>query len=103
MPKELAFEQCLGQSRAINCDKRSIGAGTRAMDTTGDQFLARASLTLDQNRYWRESRSLHKPKDLDHGRAHPDDLSEAVSTRQVAAQYADLGPELLGGSLDFSE
>ena len=46
---------------------------------------------------------LHQPEDLDHRGAHCDDLREAIAAREVAAQYADLGLELFGGSLDLAE
>src|SRR6266498_870599 len=58
--EQFAFEQPRRYGRAIDFDQRAFVAPAQGMDRAGDQFLARARLTADQNGGigWRHSFDL---------------------------------------------
>src|SRR4029453_8527696 len=47
--KELGFNQVLRNRRAVDLDERALGALAVVMDGIGNEFLAGAILTLDEN------------------------------------------------------
>ncbi len=49
MAEQLAFEESSGNGGAVYFDKRSVAAAAHAMDSVGDQFLAGARLSQDEN------------------------------------------------------
>ena len=49
MAEELAFEKTLADTRAIDRDKGPVGALTLGKKPPGNQLLARAAFTFDQN------------------------------------------------------
>ena len=80
-PKSSEQEQRLDQRRAVDGDERARGAVARAVESLGDELLARAALAADEDRAARAG-------DLPDGREEPADRrdrrrrSRAVSTRQ---------------------
>src|SRR5262249_40075463 len=48
--EQLAFEQCLGNGRAVEVDEGPAGARAVSVQQLGDEPLARSRLALDQDR-----------------------------------------------------
>ena len=84
--EDLAFEQRLGNGRAVDGDERKRRARTQLMDGLGDQFLARARFAGDEHRRARRRRLLDDRVDLPHLRAVADHRAEGAVLAQLAAQ-----------------
>src|SRR5262249_28451223 len=99
--KELAFEQCLGNRRAVDRNERRAGAAAHSMDRLSQQFLSGAALADQQYRDvgWREL--LDAAQHAQHFRAARYDAVD-WARRGTLGQVAVLGFELehLLGSAD---
>src|SRR5262249_11113723 len=93
--EQLALEERLLERGAVDGEERRLRTRALAMDRARDELLAGPRLALDQHRDGRRGRALHQPEDLGHRRARADDLGEPVTTREIAAQRADLRPQAL--------
>src|SRR6185437_4511708 len=82
MAEQLAFEQGLGQGRAIDGDERPVTPGTGAMNAARNQFLAGAGLALDQYRDEGGRGAFHQMEDVLHLGAAADDFGEAAVARE---------------------
>src|SRR5208283_3337013 len=71
IPEELAFEKIRWQCCAVYLDERAISACRKSVHSTCDNLLARAALTLDQNRHVRVGDLLKDLPDALHLRRDP--------------------------------
>src|SRR5207245_6602312 len=76
MPEQLAFEQVLGDGRAVEGQEWRLGPWAVLIDGSGDQLLAGAALAADQHR---------------------DVLSGDAADRFVRSEERRVGEEVSGG------
>ena len=69
MTEELALEQALDQSRAVQRDERGRATGTQRVERASDFSLARAALTRDEHACSRRRDLFDHVVDALHGRA----------------------------------
>src|SRR5687768_2731656 len=81
--EELAFEQCLGERRAVETDERPFLARAGIMHRAGDQFLADAAFAADQHRRATRRRALNLLLQFRNAAAGADDFA---LDRQLLAQ-----------------
>ena len=77
MSEQLAFEQMLGNRRAIDNDKRPPGARAVVVDRAGDDFLASAALAEQQDRAVAVGHGPDHIEDCAHGRRNANDVFDA--------------------------
>ena len=88
VPEDLAFEQRLGNGRAVDRDERKRGARTELVDRLRHQFLARARLAADEDRCAGRRRLLDHVVDLPH-------LGAVADHRPERAVFPQLTPQRL--------
>jgi hypothetical protein len=66
--EELAVEQGVAQRGRVEGDERPLGAGGRVVDGAGEQGLARARLTEDEDRQIRGGGQPREVETVPHGR-----------------------------------
>ena len=94
MSKQLGFQQCLSQGAAVDRHERSGAPRAVRMNSTGDQFLAGAALTLQQYRTFRLGDSGNGFVDGHHGRAASHEIIEPVAAFQLVTQDLVLPGEI---------
>jgi hypothetical protein len=78
MTEQFAFQKIEGNSRAIQLDKRTSASRACIVDGMGNQLLAGAGLTLNQNRGVSGRNTFHLSKHGFKRRAVPDNLLECA-------------------------
>ena len=84
--EDLALEQRLGDGRTVEPDEWRLDARAQLMDRLGDQLLAGAGFSKDEDRCRRRRRLLDDTVDGAHRRAVADDAAEAAAVGQLAPQ-----------------
>jgi len=97
VPKKFAFDQRVGQRRAIDSDKRHGRAAAARVDFARHQLLPGAALALNQDRDIGGSHTFDDFEHLLHGRTGADHGLEAAVATQLRPQRLVLNSEL--GSL----
>jgi hypothetical protein len=83
MPEQFAFDESWRQSRTVDRDKRPTDSRAALMDEPGQQFLARAGFTKQQNRRVERRNQLGLSNGVQELRSGPDDLSDDASRAMI--------------------
>jgi hypothetical protein len=90
MPEEFALDQILGQRAAVDRHERSFAAQTLFVNRAGDQLLAGAGLTEDEDRRFRRGDAFDQGSHLLHRAGLADELRFAFDPFDAAVQCAHL-------------
>ena len=103
--EQLRLEQVLGDRRAVDRDKRSVGARAQRVQRSRKQLLAGAALAFEQHRRVGRRRAMQRHGDLLQLRIFADDLRRAAALRQLLLQQDVLGrqPPLRERALDHQQ
>src|SRR5207249_7643936 len=88
--EELALEQRLRDGGAVERDQRAVGARAPVVDRLGDQLLAGAALTGDEDRGAELRDGFDRLEDLLHLRRAADDVADVVAVADLAAELLEL-------------
>ena len=97
--EELAFDQRVGNGRAVDLDKRPLEAGAVFVNRPGDQLLARPRLPVDQDRRVGIGHLGNHPEEILH---HPGMADDVRRRRPGTAEEMAEAPVLLldGAAVD---
>src|SRR5882672_4699756 len=87
MSEQLGLEQVLGDRRAVDRDKWTVGPGAQRMQCAREQFLSRAALTLDQYRRVGAGRAMQLLRDLPQLRILADDARGATALGELLLEH----------------
>ena len=91
--EELALDQALGNSRAVDRNEGTAAPRSVLVDGAGRQLLAGAALAADQHRGARLRHAPDGVEDLLHGVARPEQVSATLASLHPGAQAHDLALE----------
>ena len=78
VPEQLGLDQIVGERRAVQRAERPAAARTPPMERPGDELLAAAALSLDQDGEGRRGCALDRLTHLHHRAADPEQLAGAL-------------------------
>src|SRR5207244_13397447 len=90
--EQLAFEQVLGNGRAVQRQERRLGTWAMLIDGAGDQFLAGAALARDENRDVLGGDAANGLVHFAHGGTTADDGTVHVRVWGAFGQHSRLPP-----------
>src|SRR5205809_60198 len=89
--EELAFEEGLGNRRAIDANITRIATVTERVQRAGDELLAGAAFAKDQDRGMRLRNRLDQLLEFAHARRFADDLLQTERFRRTGAELGIFG------------
>ena len=89
MAEELAFEQVLGQGRAVDRDQRPAARDVAEVNRLGDELLAGAGFAGDQDGAGRGSNPCNALEDFGHARALAEQVMVGRFSLEAAAKIGD--------------
>ena len=96
--EELGLEQVLGNRRAVDRDKRAVGARAERVQRAREQLLAGAALAFEQHRRVGAGRALQRDRHLLQLRVLADDLRRAAARGELLFEQ-----DVLGGQAPLRE
>ena len=91
MAEELGFEQRLGNRRAVDGDKRRVGARAQRVQRAGEELLAGPALALEEHRRVRRRRPLQAREHFPQRQVVADQLRRAAPDRELLLEQQVLG------------